>query len=139
MSLDAMVTVGVIVLFVMAITKIGRRVLHAVGVGVWATGGFLKRMWQSKYKETDGDAAFKRAVLTFAERTAASQQPDRADINAMKRQVRSFIIALVPLHNLTESKQEYFYEVGFDHAVKHLKDSDDAGNNQRGQVRQMRR
>jgi hypothetical protein len=121
----ALVQLGVIVVLVMMLTKSGR-----------AT---LRRMWQSKYKETDADAALKRAVLTFAERTAASQQPDRADIPAMKRHIRNFIVALVPLHNLTEAKQEYFFEVGFNHTVQHLKDSDDAGNNQRGQVRQMRR
>lgn len=116
--------VFVVVLLVVVFTKAGR--------------ALMKKLWQRKYKETDGDSALKRAVLTFAERTAAMQQQDRVDMNGVNRQLRNFIVALAPLHTMSEAKQEYFFEVGWEHAARCLRNAETA-EPQRGQVRQMRR
>jgi hypothetical protein len=99
---------------------------------------FLRRVMFARYRETDADASLKRAVLTFAERTASSQNPDRVDIGTMNRSMRSFIVALVPLLNLSEAKQDYFYEVGWEHAMRKLKDVE-RPDNQAGQVRHIRK
>lgn len=125
LMLAGVVQFGLIAIFVMSLTKRGR--------------SMLKRMWSGPYKETNTDDKLRLAVLKFAERTAAHQQPDRVDMPSLNRQLDAHVTALGLLVEMTEAKHAYFREVAWTHLMQCMKDTENVGQGQRGQVRPMRR
>lgn len=119
------------VLLLAAFTKFGRTMTKRV----------LKRMFGRSYREVVLEAALSRSATTFGERLAATQNPERADVRALNRQLDAFVAAVTPLFDLSEAQCAKVRDVAWKCAMQRL-DAADVGEQlqqQRQPVRHIRR